>query len=288
MLTEKALQQESIVLGRCFLCGGEPSTGRGEHVIPSWLQTRFDISNKRLTLLNGSLLPYRQLTIPCCENCNSNVLGPTEAHVSKLSGIQLANWEVNDSFEVGRWMAKILVGILFKETTLIYDRSQPNSGSIFPPKFMDDFYILHLLVQSWRKTIKFRALHAAHPFTLYVYQLDTDSNYADFNISTNPFAMSICIRFGNLGFAFVGDGGLQHNSAELGPFNLAFQKLYPIQFDEIAARIHYKSVLRDATHLYANSENLDTFNFQQIKLKPYTDEILDDGGVENTGAIIHH
>jgi len=119
--------------------------------------------------------------------------------------------------------------------------------------------------------------HTVHPFTLYVYEIEKDDDFEDFNLSTNLLGKSLCMRFGDLGFAFVADGGLQHEMAELGPYNLGFQKLHPVQFDELAARVHYKSALRDATHFYIHSENPESFYFNQIKVTPYTNIKLKDG-----------
>jgi hypothetical protein len=46
----------------CFVCGGKATTV--EHVIPSWLQRRFNLWNQHLVLPNGSAIPYRQLRVP--------------------------------------------------------------------------------------------------------------------------------------------------------------------------------------------------------------------------------
>lgn len=276
-LTERALNPVNISAGRCFLCGGEPTKGNGEHVIPKWLQNRFNLWDSKLGLLNGSLMPYRNLRVPACSVCNGEVLGKTENYVSKLSADNILKWSVSDSYEVGRWMAKILVGILYKEAALLRDQRHPELGPIIPPDAMDEMFLLHLLLQSWRKVILFSAIHTQHPFTLYVYALDEDKDYGSFNLSTNIFGKSICLRFGDLGFAFVGDGGLQHEMADLGPYGLARQQLHPIQFDELAARVHYKSALRDATHSYFHAEDADTFSFQQMAVVPYTKTKLPDG-----------
>lgn len=276
-LTQRALNPENIVSGRCFLCGGPPTKGKGEHVVPRWLQKRFDLWDQKLTLLNGTRIPYRDIRVPACEGCNSRILGKTETYVSGLRGSSVSDWSHLQSFEVGRWLSKILIGILIKEASLLHDRSSPELGMIFPTEGVDELFLMHLLVQSWRKVIHFRSLHAAHPFTLYVYEIEQDDDFSNFNMSTNLFGKSLCIRFGDLGLAFVSDGGLQHEMATLGPYNLGFQKLHPVQFDELAARVHYKSALRDATHLYIHSESPESFNFNQVRVTPYTDIKLKDG-----------
>lgn len=276
-LTEEALKPSNIAEGQCFLCGGKPTRGSGEHVFPRWLQQRHNLWDHKLTLINGTLLQYRNVRVPACEDCNNRVLSKTERYVSNLKGADVSNWSTSHSYEVGRWMAKIMIGILFKEAKLLVNRKQPELGSIFPPALMDEMFLLHLLVQSWRKVITFTGLHAEHPFTLYVYEIDEDDNYETFNLSTNLLGKSICMRFGQLGIAFVGDGGLQHHVGGLGPYDLAFQKVHPIQFDEIAARVHYKSALRDATHQYVHAEDEHNFQFHQLSVAPYSSELIDGG-----------
>lgn len=278
--TETALKPKNIAAGKCFLCGCDPSTGGGEHVLPRWLQKRFNISNKYLTLLNGTRFPYRSLTIPACVDCNTRVLKSTEDFVSKLTRDDLANWTHEHSFEVGRWMAKIFLGFLFKESALSLNRSQPNLGKIMPTEYFDELQFIHLLVQSWRKSIEFNSLHGEYPFTLYAYEIELDDRYGSFDVSTNLVGQSICIRFGALGFAFVADGGLQHHAAEFGPFSLTFKKLHPIQFSEIAARIHYKASLRDATHTYLHQEDQERISFNQMAVSPYSNKKLSNGEMQ--------
>ncbi len=67
----------------CFLCGcslGVENRSE-EHVIPKWLQKRFKLLDQRLVLLNGTSIPYKQLTIPCCKPCNNKHLAPIENKV---------------------------------------------------------------------------------------------------------------------------------------------------------------------------------------------------------------
>ena len=279
-LTKAALKAENISARRCFLCGRDPSSGVGEHVIPKWLQKRYDLYNKQITLLNDTLFFYRNLTIPACTICNNLVLKSTEGFVSKIRPYDISNWTPKHSFEVGRWMAKVFLGIIVKESSLRLNQKQPEQGNIVPINYFDQLFFIHLLIQSWRKTITFDCLHTSHPFTLYVYQIEEDPRYGNFDISTNVAGQSICIRFGGLGFAFVADGGLQHHCGDLGPFNLAYRKLHPIQFSEIAARIHYKATLRDATHKYIHHENEESFTFTQVAVSSLSKKHLHNGEIQ--------
>ncbi|MBT8152828.1 hypothetical protein KMP13_02765 [Epibacterium ulvae] len=108
-LTTAALKAENIGAGKCFLCGTEPSSGVGEHVIPKWLQRRHDLFNEKLTLLNGTRFFYRGLTITACSHCNNSVLKSTEDFVSRMVPKDIERWAPEHSFEVGRWMSKIFL-----------------------------------------------------------------------------------------------------------------------------------------------------------------------------------
>jgi hypothetical protein len=190
------------------------------------------------------------------------------------------SWTPKHNFEVGRWMAKTFLGILIRESALSVNQRRPEQGSIVQANYFEELFLIHLLINSWRKTITFNCLHTVHPFTLYAYQIEEDRQYRDFDLSTNIHGKSICIRFGGLGFAFVADGGLQHHSGDLGPFGLAYRKLHPIQFDEIAARIHYKATLRDATHSYIQHEDHESITFTQTSVSPYSSTRFADGEMQ--------
>src|SRR4051812_24886915 len=77
--------EEASQYGRevCFLCGVTltPEQSSYEHVIPKWIQERYELWDQTLMLLNRTQIPYRQLTIPCCMTCNSEHLGKIEAQV---------------------------------------------------------------------------------------------------------------------------------------------------------------------------------------------------------------
>lgn len=278
-LSENALKPKNIAVGKCFLCGRDATTGRGEHVFPRWLQRRYGLGNRTLGLLNGSSIQYRNLRVPACVGCNTDILARTETYIADLAATNLSSWTSTDSFEVGRWLSKILLGLLTKEARLFAERCNPSRGTIFPAEELKEFFLLHLLVQSWRKKVSFETLHTLHPFTLYVYGIEADEKYEDFHSSTSLVGKSICLRFGELGFAFVGDGGLQHHASDLGPFDLAFQKLHPVQFDELSARVHYKAMLREATHFYVNSETPTDFQFTQVHVDPFEREEFTGGAV---------
>ena len=278
-LIDRVASGPAFTNGQCFACGGEPTAGHGEHIIPRWAQRRFDLFNQSLTLINGTRIPYRQLTIPCCESCNNGFLRDIENAVIEF----LERPDFNDPIPrvtLGRWLCKVFVGLLLKETTLLLDRRDPSKGSIVPQDLLEEFRHAQFILQSARKRTVFRSLHGPHPFTLYMYRIEPDENFGDFDLSTNLSGQSIAIRLGTLGVVFVNDGGLQYEVGRKGPLNLDGRRLHPVQFSEVAARVHYKATLRDATHIYTSFETPNEIVVDQVMVRSFSGIRLGDGAIQ--------
>ena len=63
----KNFKEETFDYDSCFLCGKECETKTAEHIFPKWLQHKYDLWNKKLIVTNDTKIPYRNLTVPCCE-----------------------------------------------------------------------------------------------------------------------------------------------------------------------------------------------------------------------------
>src|SRR5258705_11763329 len=101
----------------CFICASPLSTdtATAEHVVPKWIQDRFELRNQRITLVNGTTIPYRQLTVPCCFDCNNRVLSPLENRISAAFSQGFDAVANLPRIDVFRWIAKIFLGMQFKE-----------------------------------------------------------------------------------------------------------------------------------------------------------------------------
>ena len=268
-LTDRAVLESSIAKKRCFACGGPPSSGAGEHVIPLWLQNKLSLFDEQLTLLNGTRIPYRKLTVPCCANCNTGFLSKIENSVQSVfhRGGVSSNEEM---LALARWLSKILIGLLVKETSLLFDRSKPSLGAIVEPSVIDELRHCHFVMQSARKTTSFRCLHSEFPFSLYSYRVSNYQKDHEFDLSTNIAGQSISVRIGQLGLIFINDGGLQMEVGPKGPFGLSGSDLSETQFREISARVHCKATLRDATHFYLTSENDESIQVEQLHVRSFS------------------
>jgi hypothetical protein len=268
-LTNRAVLESSIAAKNCFACGGTPSSGAGEHIIPKWLQNRYRLFDERLTLLNGTLVPYRRLTVPCCIECNTGFLSLIETSVQSITQRGGAV-NAEERISVARWLSKILIGILVKETNLAFDRSRADRGPIVAPNAIDELRHCHFVMQSARKITSFSCLHSEFPFSLYFYTVANCRENDKFDLSTNLAGQSIAVRLGRLAAIFVNDGGLQMEVGPKGPFGLSGSDLSEMQFREVAARIHYKAALRDATHSYVTFENENLVQVEQLNVTPFS------------------
>lgn len=116
----KQIENRSYTTSNCFLCGEELNSKNKtvEHVIPKWLQKRFNLWDQKLHLLNGSKIPYRSLTIPCCHNCNNRHLEPFEKKVLKAFEGGFEEFSSLDEETLFLWLGKIFYGIIYKELFL--------------------------------------------------------------------------------------------------------------------------------------------------------------------------
>lgn len=171
-----------------------------------------------------SLIPYRKLTVPCCIECNTEFLSNIETAVRPL----FRRGDVvhrEERFALARWLSKILIGVHLKETSLLFDRSQPHRGPIIDPGVIDHLRQCHFVLQSARKRASFVCLHGDFPFTFYSYNVREYRKRRKFDLSTNIAGQSIAIRVGRLGAIFVNDGGFQMHVGSKGPFELAGAEL---------------------------------------------------------------
>lgn len=70
----------------CFLCGETDKNLTKEHIFPKWLLKKYNLYDKKIKiLLNETTISYRNLTIPCCLDCNGKYLSIIEDKMKKFS-----------------------------------------------------------------------------------------------------------------------------------------------------------------------------------------------------------
>lgn len=175
----------------CFICSSAADTE--EHIIPKWLQNKYNLWNQSITLPNQTRIFYRQLKIPCCSNCNNNILSPIETRIE--SGIATAE-------EIWRWGAKIHFGLLHKDDFLEWDRKNPG------------YKIGQVIRRDDPIEIDRHLIHSIHgdfttypsPFgSVYAFLFEKESEYNFIHLNNPP---GLCISLGYIGYViFISDTG---------------------------------------------------------------------------------
>lgn len=254
---------------RCFYCGKLLRGNRTrEHVFPLWLQKRFHLADQHLTLLNGSLIPYRQLTVPCCSTCNNVHLSKLERRVQRLlfeSPIAVARRDLKDIYI---WANKILLGITYAERLLPLNRRYPKGRAVLPSEMRDMFRMTHFLIQGLRFPIKFTAEGEERiPGSAFLFNLKSRADPGrQFDFKDNLLTLGVALRLGNRGIVTLSDGG----AIDLSIGDLirrdGKRKLHPVQFDELTAKAFYKATLLNRTPKYILSEVDNAVEVMQLPL----------------------
>jgi len=240
---EKRLQERAFDSNCCFLCARhfDEIHITSEHVFPKWLQKRFNLWDEKLVLLNNTLLPYRLFTVPCCEECNKYYLNSIETTLSNTIEKGINSFRALNSEIVFLWLGKIFYGILYREISLLFDRSNPNSSMIASPELLHQYEHHLLLLQQIREKVKITDFV---PGSMYYFKCQViDNPRLQWDFCDNIDTLFIGIRMGEVGvIGVLGDGGAQMT------FSNYYDKfkdlpLHPMQFREICSQISYRSSL---------------------------------------------
>lgn len=69
-----------------------------------------------------------------------------------------------------------------------------------------------------------------------------------------------------------------------GLLSLDRRRLHPVQFSEVAARVHYKATLRDAAHSYTSSEMPNEIIVLEVTVRPFSNVRFEGGAMQ---AFLH-
>ncbi|MGI0529924.1 hypothetical protein HZF36_08275 [Treponema socranskii] len=175
----------------CFICGNEAHTD--EHIIPKWLQRKYNLWDQKVKIPNGTTIAYRQLTIKCCEDCNNIILSNIET--------QMQHGIASDE-EVWKWATKIHFGLLRKDDFLEWDRKNPGYKIGDIVRSNDPLEIDRHLVH----TIHGEFTTVPSPFgSVYRFNFDKEEEFYFAHLIEPP---AICINTGKIGYTvFIRDTG---------------------------------------------------------------------------------
>jgi hypothetical protein len=201
------------------------------------------VPDQRCNLLNNTDIQYKSLKIPCCNKCNNEHLSQLE---KKIQTAIDSGYDATVSRPAGylyQWLAKIYIGLLYKELFLPADRKNPSNGAITTSEHFDNVRILWLWLQlSFTQTTALMP-----PGSIFIFRCLTSGRKEEqFDILDDFLSDCIAIRLGEVGIvADLLDTGVHKKAAW--PFLSKYLniKLHPFQFRELAVQIFYKASLLD-------------------------------------------
>lgn len=245
---------DNLADDRCFLCGDHltESNRTDEHVLPAWLLHRVGLWDQSVVLLNRTEIPYRQLTIPCCSECNNEHLGELENEIQAGFGEGYDAVCALHPMRLFQWCAKIWYGLLFRELRLRADRQNATLGSIMTAEGLEEFQTHHIFLQSIRLPWSFHKFEPASVFVMKTHVYDDPAHNFDYidNVLTVDGddlirAPLLALRCEGVAVACVfEDLGLTKQCFD-GQLKYAEgQTLHPFQFIEVACLLVCQHSLR--------------------------------------------
>src|SRR5260221_889695 len=245
----------------CYLCA-DPVTAESsteEHVIPKWVQQKYDLWNESLGLLNDTSIQYRQLTVPTCKGCNNETLSRVESTVEVAVSSGYDAVIALPKFVLFQWLAKIFVGLLYKDLLLPFDRSNRSAGNIIDAETLKRFSIMHLWIQMASLAGE---ENEYRPGSIFVFRTQKPENPKDqFDLVDMTLANCLAIRLGDVGIVadFLENGVHARIAGDsFAPYQCF--PLHPLQFKELAAKIFYAASLIDMqtdVEFYSTSDGLE-------------------------------
>jgi hypothetical protein len=185
----------------CFLCGYKIDGKRTrEHVFPKWLQAKFDLWNKTISITNNTTIQYKNLTVPCCSKCNNQHLSIMESNFQRLLKKGFSELTDFDEQVIFNWCGKILYATRHIELSLLFDRKKPELGSIISGEEFQSYSCFQLFLQS----IRYKTIWNVKPWSLFLFKSETEGfffqtrvNYPCLSIKLGKFIVIVLFEDNN-------------------------------------------------------------------------------------------
>jgi hypothetical protein len=206
-------------------------------VYPRWLQRRFGLWDKRVRLLNDTWLNYRNLTVPCCSQCNTEGLAALENRIASAALEGPDAVRSVSPVDLYLWMAKLYYATFYKEFLLPRERHCQDGRRIVPRSLLLALDAQIRNLQASRSEVQFLGSPGS-VFVLHVQCPDDPHlqfDYQDFIVPSAAFC-----RLGSVGIMVIfDDAGFVQDLMEEMVSDLGEKDLHPIQFYEVAAHFIY-------------------------------------------------
>jgi hypothetical protein len=229
---------------RCFICGCHIPDGSAlrtvEHMFPKWLLRELDLWNGTVHQLNDELLPYRQLTVPCCVTCNGRDLSAVEARVKAafLDGVEA--FSALDRRDLFIWFGKIYYGLIYKENLRPRYVREQDGERLVPESHLQSVSFHHFLLQAAGGFVSWEPAEPG-PASFHFFEcLDDERPSRRFGYMDDIHVPIVGLRMGSIGVVCIlQDWGRSEGVQQLQLNTARGMKLHPTQFREVYARLSY-------------------------------------------------
>ncbi len=149
--------KDKIINGNsCFICGAAAGTKifNNEHVIPDWILRRFELYEKHLILPNNRQIKYSNYTVPCCQDCNSELGTKIEIPVSEFLKNPydkiVEELTKSDTYYISilNWISLLYFKTHYKDTKLLMEMDRRiSSGKIGDYHYWEDLHHVHCMAR---------------------------------------------------------------------------------------------------------------------------------------------
>jgi hypothetical protein len=246
----------------CPLCGRNflrvPSNQ--EHIFPRWLQRHHELWNRKLNIPNFLGKPYSSVKIRICKHCNGDTFGSLEHRIAPFltDADPFAAAAALSDDELALWLGKISWLLIRKSHSIVDHRTldSENPERIWPDDLLPGTLFLGMierafatdkaLMSCFRGDPPIPELFYEKPFSLYRFRIDTrDKRFEAFDFADSPATLGLGFRTHTLGVVCLFDGGL-HRRFRRPWYDFLFgEKLHPVQFAEVTARMVYDQTVLD-------------------------------------------
>lgn len=260
----------SVDYKHCFLCGVllRDMNRSDEHIIPKWLQNKYNLWNNEIQFPNKSFKKYFSMFVPCCTECNGLLDINLERKIKKASSKGYKEMINLDREIIYLWLLKIFYTFHFKDLSYYKDPKKKNKHRIRSKKDFKSFALLHNFLQATRCETIYRFYN---PYSLYIVKTHKYTDFRAFDFTDSTFGWIMALRMEDFGLICVfGEEGLhEEQTFDFMEKYVNRKTLHPVQFDELYAKALYLSLLfnKDPIAMIKNpSEEDRTMNIDCMRL----------------------
>ena len=240
---------------RCMVTG-EALKNREQIVqlFPDWLLDKYDLNSKRITLQTGDQIEYQHVMIPLCEDGLDGFNALQRAiKIDMDKGHDGLKWLEPDLLYL--WLQLLFYGVLYYEYSLAIKSSKIRGTFLADAGNINRFRIIHIGLNALLNKVEYKNFD---PCSIIAFQIMEDEKHSAFDLNLGFNTLTMAIRFGDLGIiCALLDNGIQKNSFASYLDKFSYLKMHPLQFDELYAKVSYKSYLTNLVHEYGLSYTED-------------------------------